>query len=224
MWCARLAAGDAIPADMRILRAKDLFVSQSSLTGESEPVEKFPHALPASAAAASPLDCDNLAFMGSNVVSGAAYGLVLAVGGATLFGSLARQIAATTTPTSFDKGVNSVSWLLLRFMVCMAPVVLFINGFTKGIDWVEAALFALSVAVGLTPEMLPTVVSANLVRGAVFIARKGRARRLNAIRMWQGNGCVVHRQSRHLTQNRIVAGIHLIFTARKTPACCAMPF
>jgi len=91
----RLAAGDMIPADMRILRAKDLFVSQSSLTGESEPVEKFPHALPADVSATSPLDCNNLAFMGSNVVSGAAYGLVLAVGGATLFGSLARQIAAT---------------------------------------------------------------------------------------------------------------------------------
>ena len=171
----RLAAGDMIPADMRILRAKDLFVSQSSLTGESEPVEKFPHALPANLsadkAATSPLECNNLAFMGSNVVSGAAYGLVLAVGGATLFGSLARQIAATSTPTSFEKGVNSVSWLLLRFMACMAPVVFFVNGFTKG-DWVEAGLFALSVAVGLTPEMLPTVVSANLVRGAVFMARK----------------------------------------------------
>ena len=200
----RLAAGDMIPADMRILRAKDLFVSQSSLTGESEPVEKFPHALPADLAAASPLDCDNLAFMGSNVVSGAAYGLVLAVGGATLFGSLARQIAATTTPTSFDKGVNSVSWLLLRFMFCMAPVVLFINGFTKG-DWVEAALFALSVAVGLTPEMLPTVVSANLVRGAVFMARKKViARRLNAIQNLGAMDVLCTDKTGTLTQDRIV--------------------
>ncbi|MGV7003835.1 magnesium-translocating P-type ATPase [Desulfovibrio sp. QI0442] len=199
----RLAAGDMIPADMRILRAKDLFVSQSSLTGESEPVEKFPHALPADTAA-SPLDCDNLAFMGSNVVSGAAYGLVLAVGGASLFGSLARQIAATTTPTSFDKGVNSVSWLLLRFMICMAPVVLFINGFTKG-DWVEAALFALSVAVGLTPEMLPTVVSANLVRGAVFMARKKViARRLNAIQNLGAMDVLCTDKTGTLTQDRIV--------------------
>lgn len=99
--------------------------------------------------------------MGSNVVSGSALALVLAVGNATLFGSLARQIADTTTRTSFDTGIASVSWVLIRFMTCMVPVVFLINGFTKG-DWVEAALFALSVAVGLTPEMLPAVVSANL--------------------------------------------------------------
>lgn len=199
----RLAAGDMIPADMRILRAKDLFVSQSSLTGESEPVEKFPHCLPAEKAS-SPLDCDNLAFMGSNVVSGAAYGLVLAVGGATLFGSLARQIAATSTPTSFDRGVNSVSWLLLRFMACMAPVVFLVNGFTKG-DWVEAGLFALSVAVGLTPEMLPTVVSANLVRGAVFMARKKViARRLNAIQNLGAMDVLCTDKTGTLTQDRIV--------------------
>jgi len=200
----RLAAGDMIPADMRILRAKDLFVSQSSLTGESEPVEKFPHALPADVSATSPLDCNNLAFMGSNVVSGAAYGLVLAVGGATLFGSLARQIAATSAPTSFEKGVNSVSWLLLRFMACMTPVVLFVNGFSKG-DWVEAGLFALSVAVGLTPEMLPTVVSANLVRGAVFMARKKViARRLNAIQNLGAMDVLCTDQTGTLTQDRIV--------------------
>ena len=208
----RLAAGDMIPADLRILRAKDLFVSQSSLTGESEPVEKFPHALPANmaanvdaeTAATSPLDCNNLAFMGSNVVSGAANGLVLAVGGATLFGSLARQIAATSTPTSFEKGVNSVSWLLLRFMACMAPVVFFVNGFTKG-DWVEAGLFALSVAVGLTPEMLPTVVSANLVRGAVFMARKKViARRLNAIQNLGAMDVLCTDKTGTLTQDRIV--------------------
>ena len=204
----RLAAGDMIPADMRILRAKDLFVSQSSLTGESEPVEKFPHALPANLSAdktaTSPLECNNLAFMGSNVVSGAAYGLVLAVGEATLFGSLARQIAATSAPTSFEMGVNSVSWLLLRFMACMAPVVFFVNGFTKG-DWVEAGLFALSVAVGLTPEMLPTVVSANLVRGAVFMARKKViARRLNAIQNLGAMDVLCTDKTGTLTQDRIV--------------------
>lgn len=142
----RLAAGDMIPADLRILEAKDLFVSQSSLTGESEPVEKFAAALPpvrdkfasparegaAGLAPGSPLECGNLAFMGSNVVSGSALALVLAVGNATLFGSLARQIADTTTRTSFDTGIASVSWVLIRFMTCMVPVVFLINGFTKG--------------------------------------------------------------------------------------------
>ena len=123
----RLAAGDMIPADLRILEAKDLFISQSSLTGESEPVEKFaglPDASPEAPASPpqSPLDCADLAFMGSNVVSGSALALVLAVGNATLFGSLARQIADTTTRTSFDKGVSAVSWLLIRFMACMGPL------------------------------------------------------------------------------------------------------
>lgn len=202
----RLAAGDMIPADLRILEAKDLFVSQSSLTGESEPVEKFPATLvpAAQSEAASPLDCDNLAFMGGNVVSGSALGLVLAVGNATLFGSLARQISATTTRTSFDKGINSVSWLLIRFMACMVPVVFFINGFTKG-DWVEAALFALSVAVGLTPEMLPAVVSANLVRGAVFMARKKViVRQLNAIQNLGAMDVLCTDKTGTLTQDRII--------------------
>lgn len=200
----RLAAGDMIPADMRVIRAKDLFVSQSSLTGESAPVEKFARALPAEAARQSPLDCNNLVFFGSNVLSGAAHGVVLAVGGATLFGSLARQLSVTAAPTSFDKGVNAVSWLLLRLMACMAPVVFFINGLTKG-DWVEAAIFALSVAVGLTPEMLPTVVSANLVRGAVFMARtRVIVRRLNAIQNLGAMDVLCTDKTGTLTQDRII--------------------
>ena len=142
--------------------------------------------------------------MGSNVVSGSALALVLAVGNATLFGSLARQIADTTTRTSFDKGVSAVSWLLIRFMACMVPIVFFINGFTKG-DWVEAALFALSVAVGLTPEMLPTVVSANLVRGAAFMARKN-GHRAAAGRHPEpgGHGRALHGQDGTLTRDKII--------------------
>ena len=205
----RLAAGDMIPADLRILEAKDLFISQSSLTGESEPVEKFaglPDASPEAPASPpqSPLDCADLAFMGSNVVSGSALALVLAVGNATLFGSLARQIADTTTRTSFDKGVSAVSWLLIRFMACMVPIVFFINGFTKG-DWVEAALFALSVAVGLTPEMLPTVVSANLVRGAAFMARKKViVRRLDAIQNLGAMDVLCTDKTGTLTRDKII--------------------
>ena len=160
----RLAAGDMIPADVRIVETKDLFVSQSSLTGESEPMEKWTAAQPQTGG--NPLECNNLAFMGSTVVSGSALALVIAVGKDTLFGALARRVAETRVRTNFEKGVNAVSWVLIRFMVGMVPVVLFLNGFTKG-DWVQAALFALSVAVGLTPEMLPMIVSANLAKGAV---------------------------------------------------------
>ena len=172
-------AGDMIPADVRIVETKDLFVSQSSLTGESEPMEKWTAAQPQTGG--NPLECNNLAFMGSTVVSGSALALVIAVGKDTLFGALARRVAETRVRTNFEKGVNAVSWVLIRFMVGMVPVVLFLNGFTKG-DWVQAALFALSVAVGLTPEMLPMIVSANLAKGAVAMSRKKViVKHLNAI-------------------------------------------
>ncbi|MCL1886245.1 MAG: cation-transporting P-type ATPase, partial [Dehalococcoidia bacterium] len=164
-----LAAGDIIPADLRILQAKDLFVSQSSLTGESEPVEKFGTAIYGKPT--NPLDLNNLAFMGSTVISGSAQALALAVGDDTTLGGIAGQLRGKTPPTSFEKGVNSVSWVLIRFMLVMVPVVLFVNGFTKG-DWLQAFLFALSVAVGLTPEMLPMIVSANLAKGAASMSKK----------------------------------------------------
>ena len=125
----RLAAGDMIPADVRIVETKDLFVSQSSLTGESEPMEKWTAAQPQTGG--NPLECNNLAFMGSTVVSGSALALVIAVGKDTLFGALARRVAETRVRTNFEKGVNAVSWVLIRFMVGMVPVVLFLNGFTK---------------------------------------------------------------------------------------------
>lgn len=198
----RLAAGDMIPADVRVLETKDLFVSQSSLTGESEPVEKWAAALPE--AADDPLACANLAFMGSTVVSGSALALVVAVGGDTLFGAVARQLAERRVRTHFEKGVNAVSWVLIRFMLCMVPVVLFLNGFTKG-DWFEAALFALSVAVGLTPEMLPMIVSANLAKGAsVMAGKKVIVKRLDAIQNLGAMDVLCTDKTGTLTQDRIV--------------------
>ncbi|EQF22958.1 magnesium-translocating P-type ATPase [Clostridioides difficile CD160] len=164
-----IAAGDMIPADVRILQCKDLFVSQSSLTGESEPIEKFSDVY--KGASNNILDLDNIAFMGSNIISGSAIAIVISVGDCTVFGSMAQQITNNKTITGFEKGVNSVSWLLIRFMFVMVPIVLFVNGFTKG-DWMEAFLFALSIAVGLTPEMLPMLVSANLAKGAVAMSKK----------------------------------------------------
>ena len=162
-----LAAGDMIPADLRILEAKDLFVSQSALTGESEPVEKT--GLPDSREVPA-LQKRCLAFTGSSVVSGSARGVVAAVGDGTVLGSMAGRLVEKRTETSFEKGMNSVSWLLVRLMLFMVPVVLLLNGFVKG-NWLHAVLFAISIAIGLTPEMLPVIVTACLARGAVSMSR-----------------------------------------------------
>ncbi|MBE6830563.1 MAG: magnesium-translocating P-type ATPase, partial [Ruminococcaceae bacterium] len=158
-----LSGGDMIPADVRILKAKDLFVSQSALTGEAEPVEKYPE--PDKTTEGHNLfDLRNICFMGTNVISGAATAVVLATGDFTYFGNMARELSGDRAPTSFDKGVNAVSYLLIRFMLVMVPVVFLINGITKH-DWIEALLFAISVAIGLTPEMLPMIVTTNLAKG-----------------------------------------------------------
>ena len=173
----KLASGDMIPADLRILKCKDLFVGESSLTGESEPIEKtykpltFDHM--------NALELSNLAFMGTNVVSGTATALVIATGDHTQFGSVARTLVGKRSKTSFDKGVNSVSWLLIRFMAIMVPTVFVVNGITKGAvmggggsAWVEALMFGLAIAVGLTPEMLPMIVTAGLAKGALSMSKK----------------------------------------------------
>ena len=175
-----LSAGDMIPADCRVLNAKDLFVAQAAMTGESMPVEKF--ATQGDTTTVNPLELDNILFMGTNVVSGAATAVIVGTGNDTYFGALANRVTATErAPTAFQSGVNKVSWLLIRFMFVMAPLVLFINGFTKG-DWMQALLFALSVAVGLTPEMLPMIVTSTLAKGAVFLSRKKViVKRLDAI-------------------------------------------
>lgn len=152
----KLAAGDMIPADLRVMQARDLFVGQASLTGESLPVEKV--AVSRDTSHNNPLECDTLCFMGTNVVSGTALAMIIATGGNTWFGQLAGRVTQQESePNAFQKGISRVSWVLIRFMLVMTPIVLLINGFTKG-DWWEAALFSLSVAVGLTPEMLPMIV------------------------------------------------------------------
>jgi len=202
-----LAAGDMVPADVRIIQAKDLFISQSALTGESEPVEKF--AQPISKAATNPLELNNLAFMGTNVISGSATALVITVGDDTILGSIAHQLQVKAPPTSFEKGVNSVSWVLIRFMMVMVPVVLLINGFTKG-DWFEAFLFALSVAVGLTPEMLPMIVSANLAKGAVSMSKKRViVKSLNSIQNFGAMDVLCTDKTGTITQDKVILELHL---------------
>ena len=163
-----LSSGDMIPCDVRILEAKDFFVSESSLTGESEGVEKTSEK---SDEKAQLTDYKNLAFMGSSVISGSAVAVAVTTGDTTLFGTMAKNISEESVETSFSKGVNSVSWVLIRFMFVMVPVVFVINGITKG-DWLQAFLFAISIAVGLTPEMLPMIVTTCLAKGAVSMSKK----------------------------------------------------
>ena len=203
-----LSAGDMIPADCRVLSAKDLFVSQAAMTGESMPVEKFPHQ--ADRDTRNPLELENIVYMGTNVVSGAATAVVLTTGNNTYFGALAQRVGATDRgPTSFQTGVNKVSWLLIRFMFVMAPLVLFINGFTKG-DWPEALLFALSVAVGLTPEMLPMIVTSTLAKGAVFLSRKKViVKRLDAIQNFGAMDVLCTDKTGTLTQDKIFLARHV---------------
>ncbi|WP_416261083.1 magnesium-translocating P-type ATPase [Gibbsiella quercinecans] len=202
----KLAAGDMIPADLRLLTAKDLFISQAALTGESLPVEKS--AAPRSLAD-DPLECQNLCFMGTNVVSGTALALVIGTGGNTYFGQLAQRVTSQDEqPNAFQSGIAKVSWLLIRFMLVMTPIVLLINGYTKG-DWWEAALFALSVAVGLTPEMLPMIVTSTLARGAVKLSRqKVIVKRLDAIQNFGAMDILCTDKTGTLTQDKIVLERH----------------
>ncbi|HEY8784253.1 MAG TPA: magnesium-translocating P-type ATPase [Mucilaginibacter sp.] len=204
----QLSAGDMIPADVRILQSKDLFVSQSMLTGEALPVEKTWNAV-TDAARQSPLDLNNICFMGTNVVSGTAMATVVNTGADTYFGSLSKSLVGKRAETSFDKGVNSVSWLLIRFMLVMVPLVFLINGLTKH-DWLEAFLFGLSIAVGLTPEMLPMIVTANLAKGAVNMSkRKVVVKRLNAIQNIGAMDILCTDKTGTLTLDKIVLERHL---------------
>ena len=201
-----LSAGDMIPADVRILDAKDLFISQASLTGESEPVEKTPKVC---AQKESITDYSNIAFMGSNVISGSATAVVVCTGDRTLFGSMASAIAGEAVETSFTKGVNAVSWVLIRFMLVMVPLVFFINGITKG-DWLDAFLFGIPIAVGLTPEMLPMIVTTCLAKGAVSMSKKQTiVKNLNSIQNFGAIDILCTDKTGTLTQDKVVLEYHL---------------
>ncbi len=207
-----LSAGDMIPADVRILRSKDLFISQSALTGESIPVEKYDtlgsvmekSSLKSSAVQSNALERNNLGFMGTSVVSGSAKAIIVSTGRETYLGSLAKHIIGHRSQTSFDKGVNSVTWMLIKFILVMVPIVFIINIITKG-NWQESFLFALAVAVGLTPEMLPMIVTANLAKGALAMSKhKVIVKRLNAIQNLGAMDILCTDKTGTLTQDKII--------------------
>jgi Mg2+-importing ATPase len=203
----RLAAGDMVPADVRVLTAKDLFLNQAALTGESMPVEK--KAAPTSGEIRNPLELPNTCFLGSNIESGTASAIVIHTGDKTFFGSLAASIVGQRVLTSFDKGVNKFTWLMIRFIAVMVPAVFLINGLSKH-NWLEAFMFAMAVAVGLTPEMLPMIVTVNLSNGAIAMARKKViVKRLNAIQNFGAADVLCTDKTGTLTQGKIVLEKHL---------------
>ncbi len=209
-----LSSGDMVPADMRLLSSNDLFVSQSALTGEAMPVEKYAQIAEVSDTNEikedpnNPLEFGVLCFMGTNVVTGSATGVILSTSDQTYFGSMAQSLTSERSLTSFDKGINKVSFLLIRFMLVMVPIVFIVNGLTKG--WSGALLFALAVAVGLTPEMLPLIVTANLAKGALKMSKeKVIIKKLNAIQNFGAMDILCTDKTGTLTENRIVLVRHL---------------
>ncbi len=202
-----LSAGDMVPADVRLLAAKDLFLNQASLTGEAMPVEKTAAMCPDSVR--NPLEMLNLCFLGSNVESGSATAVVVQTGSNTYFGSLASSIVGQRQLTSFDKGINGFTWMMIGFMAIMVPAVFLINGLTKG-DWVQAFLFGMAVAVGLTPEMLPMIVTVNLSKGAIAMShKKVIVKRLNAIQNFGAMDVLCADKTGTITEGRIVLERHI---------------
>jgi Mg2+-importing ATPase len=212
----KLAAGDMIPGDARLLSLKDLFVSQGSLTGESLPVEKFHE--PQTEMEISPTELKNTCFMGTSVQSGTATAVVITTGARTYLGSMARSITGDRTQTSFDAGLKRFTWLMMRFMVVMVPLVFLINGFSKH-DWKGAFFFSLAVAVGLTPEMLPMIVSVCLSKGALAMSRKRViVKRLNSIQNFGAMDVLCTDKTGTLTEDRVVLMRHCDVAGRESDA------
>ncbi len=201
-----LSAGDMIPADVRVIAAKDLFISQAALTGESLPVEKF--ATPETRADVAPLEFANVCFLGTSVESGSATVVVLATGAKTYFGSMAGSIVGDLVETSFDKGVKDFTWLMIKFIMVMVPLVFLINGLTKH-NWREAFFFSVAVAVGLTPEMLPMIVSVCLSKGALAMSRKKViVKQLNAIQNFGAMDVLCTDKTGTLTMDQVILQRH----------------
>lgn len=200
-----LSSGDMVPGDVRLLSSKDLFVNQSALTGESLPVEK----LAEESNDANPLESPSLCFMGTNVESGTASAVVLTTGRNTYLGELSSKVTGVKEMTSFDIGINGFTWLMIRFIFVMAPLVFLINGITKS-DWREAFFFAIAVAVGLTPEMLPMIVTVNLSKGAISMSKKKViVKNLNAIQNFGAMDILCTDKTGTITEGKVILEKHL---------------
>ena len=209
-----LQAGSIIPADLRLLAAKDFFVSQSSLTGESMPVEK--HADAPGAPSKAVIEMPNAVFQGSNVVSGSARALVVNTGLRTHFGSISEKLGSAPVLTSFDRGIAGFTWLMMRFMFVMVSVVFLIVGITKH-DWTGALMFGLAVSLGMTPEMLPMMVAVNLAKGALSMSRKKViVKKLNAIQNFGAIDILCTDKTGTLTQDRVILEKYVDVTGRQS--------
>jgi P-type Mg2+ transporter len=218
----QLAAGDMIPGDVRVVQAKDLFVVQGALTGESFPVEKF--AAEKASGTSSPLALTNVAFLGTSVASGAATAVVVATGKDTYLGGMSEALQARQPPTAFDRGIARFTTLLLVFMAVMVPLVFVINGVTKG-TWGQAFVFALAVAVGLTPEMLPMIVTICLSKGAVVMGKKRViVKRINAIQNLGGMDVLCVDKTGTLTRDEIVLERHCDVALREDESVLALAY
>src|SRR6516225_2677955 len=203
----KLSSGDMIPGDVRLISAKDLFVIQATLTGESLPVEKTE--IPDTRENVPAIERHNLCFLGTSVESGAASAVIVATGSQTYFGKVARSLIGRQPETAFDKGVKKFTWLMLRFMFVMVPLVFLINGLTKH-DWKEAFFFALAVAVGLTPEMLPMIVSVCLSKGALAMSRKKViVKRLHSIQNFGAMNVLCTDKTGTLTMDHVILELHV---------------
>ena len=214
----RLAAGDMVPADMRLLTSKDLFCSSSSLNGESNPVEKIATEKPKLGADRDYLDYPNILYEGTTIVSGSGLGIVFATGERTIFGKLAHDISHNDVKnTTFDIGIKNVSKLLIIMTAIIAPLVLIINGITKG-DWVNALIFSIATAVGLTPEMLPVIVTTNLVKGSIEMSKKGTiVKKMNSIQNFGSADILCTDKTGTLTQDKVVLERHYDLNLRENP-------
>jgi Mg2+-importing ATPase len=209
-----LQAGSIIPADLRLISAKDFFVSQSSLTGESMPVEK--HAETPAQPSTAVIEMPNAVFQGSNVVSGAAKAVVVNTGLRTHFGSISEKLGSAPVLTSFDRGIAGFTWLMMRFMIVMVSVVFLIVGITKH-DWSGALMFGLAVSLGLTPEMLPMMVAVNLAKGALAMSRKKViVKKLNAIQNFGAIDILCTDKTGTLTQDRVILEKYVDVTGRQS--------
>jgi P-type Mg2+ transporter len=218
----KLAAGDMIPADVRLISCKDLFLIQSVLTGESMPTEKFSSLQ--NGGASSPVDLANLCFLGTTVETGGATALVVATGARTYMGSMASAIVTQQVQTSFDKGVSRFTWLMIRFMLVMVPLVFLINGMTKH-NWKDAFFFALAVAVGLTPEMLPMIVTVCLSKGAIAMSRKKViVKRLNSIQNFGAMDILCTDKTGTLTMDHVILEKHFDVFRKENDEVMAMAF